>query len=125
MAVNVPALTLDQYINGDKTDSWHYSSLSAMSQELRHISFDELVSLGPNAEKRVADLMRQFPLEHDFLRNPEDSFAIYQLKGGPEYHELRFANLDELRSDAESFRNKIHTIADNATNILFDSKEQA
>ena len=53
MAVNVEDLTLDQYVNGDKMDSWHYSSLDALTNEINHISFDELVSLGPNAEKRV------------------------------------------------------------------------
>ena len=125
MAVNVEDLTLDQYVNGDKMDSWHYSSLDALTNEINHISFDELVSLGPNAEQRVDQLMAQFPTEHDFLRNPEDGFAIYQLKGGPQYHELRFASMDELHTDAEAFRDAVHKAADNLSDVLLDNKNQA
>lgn len=125
MAVNVPNLTLDQYINGEKTDSWHYADLDALIGEIQHISFDELVSLGPNAEQRVEQLIAAQPDEHDFLRNPEDSFAIYQLKAGPEYHELRFASMSDLRRDAEQMRSDVHRLVENTEGMIFADKDAA
>ena len=49
MAVNLDKLTLDQYINGEKMDSWYYADIHSLISKINHISFDELVSLGPNA----------------------------------------------------------------------------
>lgn len=125
MAVNLEDMTLDQYINGDKMDSWHYSDINSLIGEIKHISFDELVSLGPNAERRVDQLITQFPDEHDFIRNPEDGFAIYQLKSGPEYHELRFACMSELRREAQQMRDDVHHAVERGEDTLFASKAAA
>lgn len=123
VAVNIPDKTLDMYINGDKTDSWKYSSLKALANEIDRISFDELVSLGPNAEDRVEQLKRQFPLEQDFLDNPDDCFALYQLKPGPEYRELRFTEMDILNVRADGFRDRMHRELESIENAVFDSRE--
>ena len=123
VAVNIPDKTLDMYINGDKTDSWKYSSLKALANEIDRISFDELVSLGPNAEDRVEQLKRQFPMEQDFLDNPDDCFALYQLKPGPEYRELRFTEMDILNARADGFRDRMHRELESIENAVFDSRE--
>lgn len=122
VAVNIPEMRLEMYINGEKTDSWPYSSLKAMANEIDKISFDELVSLGENAEKRVEQLKREFPMEQDFLNNPDDCFALYQLKPGPEYHQLHFTEMDILTVNAERFREKIGQELKQLENVIFDSK---
>lgn len=122
VAVNIPDKTLDMYINGDKTDSWKYSSLKALANEIDRISFDELVSLGPNAEDRVEQLKRQFPMEQDFLNNPDDCFALYQLKPGPDYHQLHFTKMDILTVNAERFCEKIGQELKQLENDTFGSK---
>lgn len=123
MAVNLQDMTLDQYINGEKLDSWHYSDINALIGEIRHISFDELVSLGPNAERRVEQLMAQPSDEHDFIRNPEDGFAIYQLSSDASNHELRFASMDDLRRDARRMRDAVHSAVERGQEVLYPSKE--
>ena len=39
--------------------------------------------------------------EQDFISRRGNSFAIYQLKEGREYHMLRFASLAELQKEAD------------------------
>lgn len=60
-----------------------------------------------------------------FIRNPEDSFAIYQLKADPEYHELRFASMSDLRRDAEQMRSDVHRLVENTEGMIFADKEAA
>lgn len=123
VAVNIPEKTLDMYINGEKTDTWQYSSLKAMANEIDRISFDELVSLGPESETRIEQLKRQFPMEQDFLNNPDDCFALYQLKPSPEYHQLHFTEMDILNRSAERFRERIGKELEQIENVVFDNKE--
>ena len=47
---------LDMYIDGVREDTWNYDSLSTLANEIDRISFDELMSLGPNSERAVAKL---------------------------------------------------------------------
>lgn len=124
VAVNIPAMTLDMYINGEKTDTWQYSSLQDMTNEIDRISFDELVSLGPEAELRVQQLTSPIPLEHDFLRNPEDAYALYQLWHSPAHHLLMFTGMDELKDEAKRFREAIHKAAEKLEDEIFGSKKQ-
>ena len=53
MFINVPELRLEQYIDGELTDIWDYTDLNSLAWEMRHISFDELVSPGFNAERLI------------------------------------------------------------------------
>lgn len=122
MAVNLRDMTLDQYINGDKMDSWYYADVHALINELNHISFDELVSLGPNAAQHIEQLCAQFPEEHDFIRNPEDGFAIYQLRADPKNQNLRFSSMSELRREAQQLRDDVHHVVESGEDILFANK---
>ena len=124
VAVNIPDRTLDMYINGERTDTWQYSSLLSMAIEIDRISFDELVSLGPEAELRVQQLTSPIPLEHDFLRNPEDAYALYQLRHTPAHHLLMFTGMDELKNEAKRFREAIHKAAERLEDDTFGSKKQ-
>ena len=60
VVVNIPTLSIDMYLSYDgieeKTDTWQYFCVSNLIYELERVSFDDLVSLGPNAELRIADL---------------------------------------------------------------------
>ncbi len=38
---------------------------------------------------------------------PFNSFAIYQVKDGDDYHLLRFASLESVEKEAASFRDKV------------------
>lgn len=53
VCVNCDNKTLDMYVNAELTDSWYYKSFDDLAHEIETISFDELVSLGPNAEKLI------------------------------------------------------------------------
>ena len=123
VAVNIPDMALDMYINGEKTDTWQYASLRDMANEIDRISFDELVSLGSVSETRIAQLKQQFPMEQDFLSNPSDCFALYQLKPGPDYHQLHFTEMDILNLSAERFREQIGKELEQIENVVFDNKE--
>lgn len=58
-AVNVPEICLDMYVNNVKCDAWAYESISAIALEIKHISFDELVELGEDSEKRINELLNR------------------------------------------------------------------
>ena len=125
MAINVPDLALDQYVNGEKVDSWHYDSLESIVREIRNISFDELVSLGPNAQEKVDRMTGIMPEEHDFLRNPEDGFAIYQLKRSAGNGVLLFSSMNDLRQEARRMRDDVHRVVGLGLEALYPSKEAA
>ncbi len=52
----------------------------------------------------------------------DNSYAIYQLKDGQEYHMLRFASLDELHRDALRLRKDVHHVLDYAEGATFPDK---
>ena len=60
VVVNIPTLSIDMYLSYDgieeKTDTWQYFCVSNLIYELERVSFDDLVSLGPNAELRIGEL---------------------------------------------------------------------
>ncbi|MBR2603041.1 MAG: DUF4316 domain-containing protein [Clostridia bacterium] len=56
---------------------------------------------------------------------PDNSYAIYQLKDGPDYHMLRFASLDDLNRDALRLRRDVHKILETAEGIFFPDKAAA
>ena len=39
---------------------------------------------------------------------PDNTFAIFQLKAGDDYHHLRFSSLKELNKQSARFRARIH-----------------
>ena len=53
VAVNMVDVTIDMYINGKHTDTWQYDNAAALAYEIERISFDELMALGPNAERMI------------------------------------------------------------------------
>ena len=53
MVIDPNELELKQYVDGEMTDVWHYASFDCLLHEIEHISFDELVSLGINAERKI------------------------------------------------------------------------
>ena len=122
VTVNVPAMTVEMFINGDRTDSVQYDSLREMATDIRHSSFDEMVLPGPLAEKRIERIKKQFPMEQDFLNNPDDCFALYQIKPGPDYRQLQFTEMDILNVNAERFRERIHKELEQIEDTVFDSK---
>ena len=63
--------------------------------------------------------------EQAFIDNPADSFCIYQLKAGQDYHALRFAGLDELERDAEQFRVDVHRAIETSEESVFSDKGDA
>ncbi len=59
VAINVPELCLDMYINGKKCDTWAYETICVIALEIKNISFDELVEMGEGSEKRVNELLNK------------------------------------------------------------------
>ena len=55
----------------------------------------------------------------------DNSFAIYQVKEGRDYHLLRFASLDDLNRDAQRLLKDVHRVLAAARNIVFQDKEAA
>ena len=53
MIVDAAELQLKQYVDGHLTDTWQYADFNCLLQEIEHISFDELVALGFNAERLI------------------------------------------------------------------------
>lgn len=51
-----------------------------------------------------------------------NSFAIYQLKNGQEYHMLRFASLADLDRDAKRLLRDVHAAVDAAEGVPFPDK---
>ena len=52
----------------------------------------------------------------------DNSYAIFQLKDGQEYHMLRYASLDELNRDALRLRKDVHHVLDYAEGAIFPDK---
>ena len=64
-------------------------------------------------------------IEREFIDKPGSSFAIFQLKTGPEFHYLRFASLSELRRYAKQLRSEVHQAVNESEDILFHDKPEA
>ena len=64
-------------------------------------------------------------IEWEFVDKPGSSFAIFQLKTGPEFHYLRFASLSELRRYAKQLRSEVHQAVNESEDILFHDKPEA
>ena len=60
----------------------------------------------------------------DFIDNPQDGFALFQLKNVPENHGLRFTGMSELEWTAEMLRNKVHSFVESAESFLFHDKAE-
>ena len=63
--------------------------------------------------------------EQDFISRRGNSFAIYQLKEGREYHMLRFASLTELQKEAQRLRSDVHKIVTETEDSVFHNKAEA
>lgn len=55
----------------------------------------------------------------------DNSYAIYQVKDGQDYHLLRFASLDDLRRDGQRLRRDVHKVLDAAESAVFPDKAAA
>ena len=55
----------------------------------------------------------------------DNSFAIYQVKEGQDYHLLRFASMDELKRDGLRLRRDVHKVLDAAESAVFPDKAAA
>ena len=55
----------------------------------------------------------------------DNSYAIYQVKDGQDYHLLRFASMDELRRDGQRLRRDVHKVLDVAESTVFPDKAAA
>lgn len=55
----------------------------------------------------------------------DNSFAIYQVKDGQDYHLLRFASMEELRRDGQRLRRNVHKVLDAAESTVFPDKAAA
>ena len=55
----------------------------------------------------------------------DNSYAIYQVKDGQDYHLLRFASMDELRRDGQRLRRDVHKVLDAAESTVFPDKAAA
>lgn len=55
----------------------------------------------------------------------DNSFAIYQVKEGQDYHPLRFASMDELKRDSQRLRRDVHQILNAAEGNVFPDKAAA
>ena len=55
----------------------------------------------------------------------DNSYAIYQVKDGQDYHMLRFASLDDLRRDGQRLRRDVHKVLDAAESAVFPDKAAA
>ena len=55
----------------------------------------------------------------------ENSYAIYQVKQGWDYHRLRFASLDDLRRDEMCLRRDVHKVLHAAEGMIFPDKGAA
>lgn len=80
--------------------------------------------MAPKAASEVQELMEELAFLHEdkFIQNKNDSYAIYQLKAQPEYHELRFASMDELARDLEYLRNKVQFFVEATEGTSFTDK---
>ncbi|MBR6862568.1 MAG: DUF4316 domain-containing protein [Acidaminococcaceae bacterium] len=56
---------------------------------------------------------------------PDNSYAIYQLKDGSEFHMLRFASMDELTQSALRLRRDVHQVLEASDDIMFQDKASA
>lgn len=54
-----------------------------------------------------------------------NSYAIYQLKDGPDYHMLHFAGMEELKRDALRLRRDVHKVLETADDAVFPDKAAA
>lgn len=55
----------------------------------------------------------------------DNSYAIYQVKDGQDYHMLRFASLEELKWDGLRLRRDVHKVLDVAEDTIFPDKAAA
>ena len=55
----------------------------------------------------------------------DNSYAIYQVKTGQDYHMLRFASLEELKRDGLRLRRDVHKVLDVAEDSIFPDKAAA
>ena len=55
----------------------------------------------------------------------DNSYAIYQVKDGQDYHLLRFASMDELKRDGQRLRMDVHKVLDAAESTVFPDKAAA
>ena len=55
----------------------------------------------------------------------DNSYAIYQVKAGQDYHMLRFASLEELKRDGLRLRRDVHKVLDVAEDSIFPDKAAA
>ena len=55
----------------------------------------------------------------------DNSFAIYQVKDGQDYHLLRFASMEELRRDGQRLRRDVHKVLTAAEGNTFPDKAAA
>ena len=55
----------------------------------------------------------------------DNSYAIYQVKDGQDYHLLRFACMDELKRDGQRLRRDAHKVLDAAESTVFPDKAAA
>ena len=62
-------------------------------------------------------------IEETFLTVPEDCFAIYQVKNGPDYRLLRFADMRSIISGSNRFRSQVCWEKEKIERIMFDSRE--
>lgn len=54
---------------------------------------------------------------------PNNSFSIYQVKDGEEYHLLRFSSLESQMTDAMDFRKQMHAETIKLYDQIFDTQE--
>ena len=52
----------------------------------------------------------------------DNSFAIYQVKEGQDYHMLRFASMDELKRDGLRLRRDVHKVLTAAEGNMFTKR---
>lgn len=67
----------------------------------------------------------RFPDEHDFIRNPKDSFAIYQLKNDESTAVLRFESMNSLKRIAQQMRNDVLRAVENSEGRPFPTRAEA
>ena len=56
---------------------------------------------------------------------PDNSYAIYQLKDGSEFHMLRFASMEELAREALRLRRDVHQVLEASGDVVFQDKASA
>ena len=55
---------------------------------------------------------------------PDNTFAIFQLKAGDDYHHLRFSSLKELNKQSARFRARIHDEVVKLYDMVFLDKSE-